>query len=258
MESRVKLEKYFKERIVTINSLVKKGENKYTPSDFHTLRVAIKKVKAFLILLEKCSKGFDHRSFSKPFSDIFKAAGKVRELQVERSILKKYYEGSIFNEFLVHLKETEQKYKTDFFCVLKIHPKIKIRNEILQAIKKLNERKLPLYFKNEENKIYKVLKRKKIKAKKAHKVRRHLKMLFYNEKSVNPSGKDTSLKKQEKFQQLLGKWHDYKVIRKHLKDECRSERWNKYQKEKLKKLKKQFADKHKMLFKEIKAVRLKI
>src|ERR1700757_2161449 len=109
MESRIKLEKYFKDRINTINSLIKKRENNYSPNDFHTLRVEIKKIKAFLVLLEDCNKEFDHRAFSKPFKDIFKVAGKVRELQVERSTLKKYYSGSIFNEFLVHLKNMEQK-----------------------------------------------------------------------------------------------------------------------------------------------------
>ena len=258
MEPRIKFEKYFKERIDTVNSLIKKGENKYSPSDFHTLRVEIKKVKAFLVLLEDCNKKFDHRTFSKPFNHIFKAAGKVRELQVERSILKKYYTGSVFNGYLVDLKKTEQKAKADFFSVRKAQPEIKVRNEILQGIKKLDERKLAIYFKNGENKIYKLLELKKIKPKTAHEARRQLKVLFYNEKSINSSKRNASLKKQEAFQQLLGKWHDYQVIQKHIKIESQSEKWNKYQKEELKKLKKRLADKHKTLFKKIKAVRLAI
>jgi CHAD domain-containing protein len=258
METRIKLEKYFKERVVAINTLIKMPQSNYSTGDFHALRVEIKKVKALLILVENCNKEFDHRSFSKPFNTIFKAAGKVRELQVERSILKKYYAGSMFNEYLLHLKKTERKSKTDFFSVLKVHPKIKIPNEIVHAIKKINERKLSLYFKNGKKEIRELLKIKKIKSKKAHEVRRQLKVLFYNEKSVNSSGKGASLKKQEEFQELLGKWHDYQVIQKHLKSESRDKKWNKYQEEELRKLKKRFADKHKMLFKKIKTVRLKI
>ena len=83
--------KYLKKREDAINFLLEKPTRAYTIDTFHKLRVEINKLNAFFELINFYSKDFKRKKTFKPFKLIFRQAGKVRELQVEEAILRKYF-----------------------------------------------------------------------------------------------------------------------------------------------------------------------
>ena len=73
--------------------------NSYTEATLHDVRIVLKKLDALLDVLNYCNKDFKRRKTSKLFKLIFKTAGLVRELDVERSILKIHFEKGLISFF---------------------------------------------------------------------------------------------------------------------------------------------------------------
>jgi hypothetical protein len=55
----------------------------YNSDSFHDRRVEIKILKALFELLDSCVKGIGSKKSFHPFPEIFRQAGKVRDIQVE-------------------------------------------------------------------------------------------------------------------------------------------------------------------------------
>src|SRR5215831_9808646 len=90
MKTRNMLKKYLEKREKKITALLDKPDQKFTQDDFHDLRVEIKKVRALAAMLEDTVKNYDSKKMLKPLEKIFGQAGKVRELQLEESMLHKH------------------------------------------------------------------------------------------------------------------------------------------------------------------------
>jgi len=82
------LTRYLGRRKIAIYLLMKRPRDKFTTHTFHRLRVEIKKLNAFLQLIGFCSNDFKRKKTFKPFGKLFRQAGKVRELQLEKKVLK--------------------------------------------------------------------------------------------------------------------------------------------------------------------------
>ena len=80
--------KYLKKRIQAIIALLKRPKRKYWQVTFHQLRIEIKKLDALFDLIDFCAKDFDRDKLFKPFEEIFQQAGKVRDLQIEKNLMK--------------------------------------------------------------------------------------------------------------------------------------------------------------------------
>ena len=80
---------YLKKIRKNITTLLKKSPEKFEDEDYHKLRVEIKKLKALAGFVEFSNQKFSKKKQLKPFSKIYKYAGKVRELQLEVSFLQK-------------------------------------------------------------------------------------------------------------------------------------------------------------------------
>ena len=86
---------YLKKIRKNIIALLKKSPEKFEDEDYHKLRVEIKKLKAIAGFIEFSNKKFSKKKHLKPFIKVYKQAGKIRELQLEESFLKK-------EEFSIH------------------------------------------------------------------------------------------------------------------------------------------------------------
>ena len=211
--------KYLKNRRDAINSLLEKPKRLYTPATFHKLRVELKKLDAFFDLIKFCSRGFKHKKTVKPFKLIFNHAGKVRELQVEEAMLKKYFLDNLLTEYSDSLKKLRLQEQKDYFSIAnkKLASELKKKyREILPFVAQMDKKKVKNYMKKKKNKIEKLLSQGTLETQQAHALRKRLKKFNYNRRSLNLGKQEKSLSNKDVLPELLGEWHDCQVVIKHL------------------------------------------
>ena len=101
------LKKYLGKRERAIAALLKEDVRSCDPLAVHAIRVEIKKMSAFFHLMNYAVREFKRKKTFKPLKVIFRQAGKLRELQVEEAMLKKYAIKSLPNDYRKGLKEKE-------------------------------------------------------------------------------------------------------------------------------------------------------
>ncbi len=228
--------KYYKKRKAAVNDLLEKPARAYTPATFHDLRVEIKKLNALTDLLNYCSEDFKRKKIFRPFKIIFRQAGKVRELQVEQAMLRKYCNKNSLNEYWNKLKLNLHTEHVTFFTLLteKIIEQLKkSEHKLIPFIKENDKKEAADYISSKEEKIKKLLKQNTLQL---HELRKCLKQLNYNRKSLDLDS-NFNVHQADELSSLLGKWHDCRVVAKHLEKVIMSGRINSGEINELKKIK---------------------
>jgi CHAD domain-containing protein len=205
------VKKYLKRRIETIDFLLNTPERFYTVSTFHQLHLEIKKLKALIDLIEFCSKDFNRGKIYKPFKRIFRQAGKVRELQVEESMLKKYAPIGFLKEYRHSLKQLRLKEKEKYFLIANKRRVASVRkkyHEILSFISQVDENKANSFMENKKERIEKLINQSSLPPSKIHSLRKQLKRFNYIRKYFDLEKLDYPVPEEIILPQLLGKWHD--------------------------------------------------
>jgi CHAD domain-containing protein len=250
------LRKYLKKRENAINLILEKRQQCYTAETFHKLRVEIKKLDALFHLINYCSKEFKANKTFKPFKLIFRQAGKVRELQIEQSILKKHFSFNLVNDYRNHLKKLCIKEQNCFFTIINdpfvkgLKKKYRI---ITPLLTKLNSKKTTNYMLTKKAAIEKMLHQNTLKTKQVHSLRKELKEYQYNQKSLILERQDKPIPTKVVFPELLGKWHDYQVIIKNLKKAVDSGEINSTESSQLENIKATLIFKRQIVFNKINA-----
>jgi CHAD domain-containing protein len=194
-------------------------------SYIHKLRLAIKKLRAFLLLVEKAGdKNFNKKNHYLMFSPIFKSAGKVRELQINLELLEKTQTKPKFiQRYKEQLFEAKNKLLTEMnefdLDQYKKYNKKLSKKIIKIPTKKMYECALSILF-NELNLITKIHKNNPSNLN-LHKSRIHLRkakemlVLLKKISTIQPPKK--MLKYINHLYQELGDWHDQIVYIKSLK-----------------------------------------
>lgn len=214
-----RLKKYFKNREDAIDILLGKPRSYYTPETFHKLRVEIKKLKALFELLNYCGEEFRQKNIFTPFKLIFRQAGKIRELQVEDLMLKKYISINSITGYRNSLKEQLSQEKRNYFSLLNTTFFTKLKKEYRKAfsyLKQVDKKKVNRYLNDRKNKIEKLLSKNKLKKEDVHELRKQLKTYNYNLKIKDPEKQIKSAQKKDALPELLGMWHDCEVTISHL------------------------------------------
>lgn len=211
-----RLKKYFKNRKNAINLLLEKPRGSYTSDTFHKLRVEIKKLSALFDLIDCCSEKFKRNKIFKPFKLLFQQAGKVRKLQIEEAMLKKYNTDNLFKNFRNILQKLKLKERQDFFSIINGPFTLKLKekyDEIEPFLTKIEEKKINIYMEKKRNKILELLIQQNLRTTKIHELRKQLKNYYYNHRSLNME----PLHKADALLDLLGKWHDCQILIRQLK-----------------------------------------
>jgi len=219
------LNKYIRKREKAIELLLQKTKRSNPPAFYHKLRVEIKKLNAVLDLAESGSPDFDRKKTFKPFKLIFKQAGKVRELQVEENILKKYFAKTGFKNYRNKLHKLILKEQQNFFSLINnslVSRQRKAFKKIRPQIKNINEKKVNKYLEKKRKKTGKIISQKKLHLSELHQLRKLLKIYFYNLRSSGHNIQKDILASKEVLLHRLGKWHDYQVTLNHLKNAGKS------------------------------------
>lgn len=213
------LKKYLNSRKITIDFLLGKPKRNFTPGTYHKLRIELKKLNGFLELINYCSKGFRKKKIIKPFSKIFKQAGKVRELQLQSEMIKKYFPENTVPEYKAHLRKIRLEETRSFFSLF--DPKLftemdKKFDEIKSFLPKIKSKTTTNYLESEVANIKNLINKNPLQKKHLHKLRKQLKKLSNNRSSLSFEEKKGHLSKKDSLPKLLGDWHDLQVMIDHL------------------------------------------
>ncbi len=254
MSASKQIKKQYRKRERNSIYLLRKPPQEYTSEDYHKLRVEIKKLRALFNLVSFCLKNFKRKKYFKPFKIIFKQAGKVRQLQLEQILLKKYSLSYSLKNYIAQLKKTQLEERNIFFsiCDKNVADIKKKHKKIISRINKIHKKRINQYMENSRQKIEEELNKKQLKEEQVHKLRKQLKEFYYNRKSLNFEN-DHLLKQSDAFQELLGKWHDYQSTDDHLKKIINSHQLKSTQLKHLKKTEPKISVTKKQLLKKINA-----
>jgi CHAD domain-containing protein len=247
---------YFKTRESALNLILEKAPDSYTVETFHELRVEIKKLKALFELITFCSKKFKSRKTFKPFRTIFKEAGKIRELQLQQTILEKQPSFHLLKKYPNRLKKQEIKKTKNFFSLAnkRLIKKLKGKyRKIIYLIIKIRKKKVNRYRNKTRKEIKKLISKNIFKKNKMHNFRIRLKMYQYNEKVFPVAQSSKLISTQTELSDMLGEWHDYEVAILHLKKTIPSYKTNSKERKHLKTIKAVVTLKRELLFHKINA-----
>ena len=215
-----KLEKYLEKQLKSVDYLLRKPANTYRTITFHRLRVRIKKLHSLLSFLNYCFDDFKMKKIFKPLDQVFHQAGKVRELRIEEVELEKYFSNSLAG-YKTSLKKDQRKAQEVFFSILdETDPALlkKTKEYLKPYIKKIKRQSIKNYIKKNRNEIKEIVKQGLSQNKKIHVLRKQLKNLQYIQKGAGVNNKNELIPKSDILSDLLGKWHDYRIIIKHLEN----------------------------------------
>jgi CHAD domain-containing protein len=208
---------HINKRSLKIYRFVDESARVYSVEYFHHLRVEIKKLNAALRLVKYCSPEFSRKRVFKPYKLLGKAAGEVREIQLEESVIRKVPQGHFTKQYLTGLKDQRLHKKKHF---------LEVKNQVSKSLKKRVQKILPYadeieqvkmteYFDLLKGRCISKMNGKKLATANIHDLRTLLKEFVYNTE-VHRDDIKSAFKKTILLQDLVGKWHDYHVIIGHL------------------------------------------
>jgi CHAD domain-containing protein len=212
------VKKYFKKRANAINRLMKKPGYQFSMEDFHELRVEIKKIRALLFLVKNSSKDFKLNKNFKPFKKIFDQAGKIRNIQLEESMLKKRDPRNNLKAYPGELKMRElEEHKYFSALIKKMQPELKKKlQRVKPSVAKINMGDALALISQAKKEITALTKPGKLKPSKVHELRKGLKKYYYYLKSLDVKVQSHIFKNGDRLMEIMGKWHDGRIINRHL------------------------------------------
>lgn len=203
-----------KKRETGILKLLNKPRIRFGPEDFHRLRLEIKKTDALFRLAGFVSNDFDRRESFTQIHSIFALAGKVRNWQLCEQLISAYRKKPGANLLLKKVRKKKKEARQAFFEGLKSIPHSRLLQSIRKAGKCLRTtqpKQVKHYLKNIEERIRKLLKKKKGTNPDLHEIRKWLKISSYLHKCL-PVGEALNVPEYKTLPvDLIGTWHDLQV-----------------------------------------------
>lgn len=188
----------------------------YNRDTVHHLRVTMKKLQAFYRFLQATEPTFSAQEAQRAFGDLYEIAGSVRDIQVERLLLRQRVHLEPVIQAWFHREETAFREGLQRYALE--HTLIPIRAIELQAQATLMYRptdslldRFELFLQRRFRKIKRMA--SDTSPERLHLLRKRLKQLFFNIHMLQlllPAEKlpKKSLKALDNFQKTLGDWHD--------------------------------------------------
>ena len=219
---------YYKDLDLKFNQLLVEVLNSFEEEVIHKFRVNIKKQVALFHLLDFVVKDFQIDAVKTLFHGIFKKAGAIRKVHIEKNILTNNgLKLDLAPDILKRLEEqlaikTERFQQYNYAADLEAinENSNSLRQQIHSALKTNLNQGLNKYFKQLLNDLVNLSNRCKTDEKDFHELRKMLKELFYNLNFLNqpfnqkqPSA--SIFKYLSEIQTNLGEWHDVHLTLNH-------------------------------------------
>lgn len=246
---------YFTKQLNGIEFILSKPHHQISEEDIHKLRVAIKRIKSLAELIHFCIPAFKRKKFVARYNKIFSSAGKVRELQLEISMLKKLQLSGTLKNYYRWLKKELKKKKRFFFSfanaamVARLQKKSQIMLPFFDVV---FYHELNSFFEEKSNETRRLMETNPLKKKEVHKLRKILKEFYY---SLSIFGaKNDQIKKIDNIQELLGEWHNNVVLQGYLQKAVHSGHLDHKEKKIIALVKDKISTQTRVLFEKVKAM----
>jgi CHAD domain-containing protein len=220
-----RLSNYFGKQCTAFTANFVKVRECFDTDAIHDMRVAVKRIRAVLMLLEKLDPAFDAENAEGELSRLFKLSGKMRDAQVQQQLIRKY-ESALnqdFSDFIHYLNRYEKKSIRRFTGYVEEHKVRDYTASLQQTADEIPGRKKGqaigeaiINLVNELLEICGNLKSDQVHDENLHEIRRKLKQcnyllsVFHRDDPALPRLSQT-LKLLETANDLLGEWHDHVV-----------------------------------------------
>jgi len=246
------LSAYYEERLRSVEAIVQKRDGKTSEEAIHKLRVDIKKIKAVAQLLHFCTNDFHRKQLLKAYKKIFKAAGAIREAQLERKALEKLHMLDALKRYASHLNEHLEKATHQYLVLIDaqlVQELEATRGLIVPCFDAVHEEDVNRFLKVKSREIDALAKNGRLKKQQTHELRNVLKVFYYTVLLYH--GNNERFKNMDAFQELLGHWHDAIVLRGYLQKAAAAGSVHTKERKHLAAVKHKMAAKSKRLFKRI-------
>lgn len=213
-------QKFLLKRKKNISDALALSATEYHPETYHSLRVEIKKIRAFLHLRKAVDKKTPIGKWFRPFKKIFRVAGLVREQHIALEILNGLNGYSPDNLYLRHLSGNLDRFEQCYFKLPlhKLHRRInKSMDGMIKSMEQPNTDKWVKVIKNKEKSLKEILSKSKPKSSELHDIRKTLKEYQYNGMWIPGTFNIAVRIIPPEIQQYIGQWHDYQCVYKDLK-----------------------------------------
>ena len=207
-----KLLGYSRSRFKSLTKLLEKSKEGLNPQSIHRIRLELKKIKSVYCLLDFCVRRFNYSREYKPLRKMFRKAGDIRDYDVLHQLYVRYkirnYSKNISektnkkNKRMAAFSQNAEGYIMDAE---------KQERRIKKYFKEFSSRDLEDYFLRIENKLSAKL-FPQFREDDLHGLRKHCKEIIY----LSEAGKDKKqlvrIKLYDKLQDIIGQWHDKRVL----------------------------------------------
>ncbi len=172
---------------------------------------------AVLRMVKMCSDEFPRKRVWHPYKLLASTAGEVREIQLEEVAMKKLKHNLFAEKYLGDLR-TQRLEKKKIYLQTKNQVKASLETrhlKILPYVEDINKINCTEYLNKLRSRCMEKMAVAKLSTSSIHQLRMLLKEFFYNIEVIQPDAK-IAYKQINQLQDLIGKWHDYIVILRHL------------------------------------------
>jgi CHAD domain-containing protein len=195
----------------------------YEAETVHQMRVNLKKQTSFFRLLEELDAEFSADLAFEALSSLYKKAGRVRDIQVERTVVSKDESrlrlDHAFSEWLEEQEARQREKLERFEANYSLVPVRELSRHIVDRVRVLPTRRIqdgmPRYFAKAIQRLRVDL--EELDERHLHDLRKGIKELYYNLLLLDlllpqKLSKKSFMRRLNKWQNLLGKWHDKDFI----------------------------------------------
>ncbi len=213
------LETYVIKRYEAIALLLGKPNRLWLPATFHQFRVEIKKLNAAFEMVKACEPEFRRKKNFRMLKDLFRQAGRVRELQVEELLMKEHFDlhpDTAYFRLLNKEKQTQRKVFFDLMVESNLVTLMKSKAKIMPVIAEIDVTLLQTFLNDKTHTIQSLLYHPAPAVEKMHELRKELKKYHYDLRSLKLADQSALMKASDQLMELLGSWHDKEICIQHM------------------------------------------
>lgn len=184
-----------------------------TPEAVHRVRVNLKRVNALIALL-RFNKEEPSAKKLRALKSLFKAAGRLRSIQVEFATISAYFRDDTMNPNYLHqLHEMKARRLRQYSRHIESAPRLLVDSmkTLKKSIGQVTKKQIYGYLRCGERSLARRLRRSIFREQELHFIRKDLKKFYLN---LKLSGHERE--QLEKLLDLLGEWHDRQIAFDHL------------------------------------------
>jgi CHAD domain-containing protein len=211
------LKKFYKKRVRNILQILDKDPCHFSDETVHQLRVEIKKIKATFHMVVALNKKFDAAYYLKPFRALFKAAGKLRTIEIDRQLIATYDLDGEGHEYMKTLSDSKERARNKFHETIRSERRDKAiklqKQKVVDVLSGISAKDIQKQLSDDSKSLRRLFSKKIFREDELHIVRKNLKRFYLVSKKTLPAQTAGEL---NTFLELLGKWHDRKETFLHL------------------------------------------